>query len=85
MSKLMYLGPSKPYGLPIRKNAILAGPPEAVFPQSAEVFREHPLLRKLFVPVESIPQAKGQLAIEGSTLATIYKTVSSESREAANV
>ena len=47
----MYLGPSRPFGLPLMRNAILRGKPEEVFPVLADLFEEHPELRTLFVPV----------------------------------
>lgn len=46
----MYLGPSRPFGLPLMRNAILRGKPEKIFPVLEDLFGEHPELRTLFVP-----------------------------------
>lgn len=77
--KLMYLGPARPFGLPLNGRAVLAGEPEQVFPETADAFAQHPSLRKLFVPIADIPKAKAQLALEGSALATTYKNIKSAS------
>lgn len=77
--KLMYLGPARPFGLPLNSRAVLAGDPEQVFPETANAFAQHPSLRKLFVPIADIPKAKAQLALEGSGLFTVYKNIKAAS------
>lgn len=65
----VYVGPSRPYGLPVSRNAVLAGEPEAVFPQLARLFNEHQSLRRLFVPVADLSAARAALGAPGSLLA----------------
>lgn len=77
--KLMYLGPARPFDLPINTRAVLAGKPEEVFPDIAPRFEQYPSFRKLFVPIAEIPKAKAQLALEGSALFTTYKTIKAAS------
>lgn len=48
----LYLGPDRPFNLPIRKKTLFADDPEKVFPNLGEIFREHKNFRRLFVPVE---------------------------------
>lgn len=79
MSKLMYLGPSRPFGLPLNTRAVLAGKPEEVFPEIKPYLLEHPGLAKLFVPLPDIPRARAQLGLEGSALSTLYKNIKAAS------
>ena len=79
MNKVMYLGPARPFELPINTRAVLAGKPEEIFPDLAPRFAEYPTFHKLFVPINEVPLAKAQLAREGTTLAVIYKTVKTAS------
>ena len=79
--KLMYLGPARPFDLPINTRAVLAGNPEQIIPGIREKFEQYPNFRKLFVPIMEIPKAKAQLALEGSGLATVYKTIKTASDE----
>lgn len=77
----VYLGPSRPFGLPIMKNAILAGEPEVVFPQGAAIFEKHKNLRRLFVPVKELAIARAALANAGSALSLAAAQVKKESDE----
>ena len=65
----VYIGPNRPFELPIMRNAILAGAPEAVFPQLTPLLEEHKSFRKLFVPVSGLAQARASLNQPGSALA----------------
>lgn len=73
--KVMYLGPNRPFDLPLATRAVLNGAPEQVFPQAEPFLAAHPDLRKLFIPILSIPAAKAQLALEGSPLYTAYHNI----------
>lgn len=88
MDKLMYLGPNRPFDLPLASRAVFAWPPEQVIPGLAQKFGAYPALRKLFVPIADVPAAKAQLALQGSALATIYNKIKSASdawrKESAN-
>lgn len=77
--KLMYLGPARPFDLPINTRAVLAGTPEQTIPGIAQKFEQYPSFRKLFVPIPEVPKAKAQLAIEGSSLFTVYKNIKAAS------
>ena len=77
--KLMYLGPARPFDLPITTRAVLAGTPEQIVPGIARHFQDHPAFRKLFVPISEIPRAKAQLGLEGSSLSIIYKNIKAAS------
>lgn len=73
--KLMYLGPMRPFDLPLTTRAVLCGEPEEVYPELAQRLSELPSLRKLFVPIADIPKAKAALAMDGSPLNAAYKNV----------
>lgn len=77
----VYVGPSRPFGLPLMKNAILAGEPEAVFPQGANIFEKHKNLRRLFVPVKELAVAQAALKNSGSALSLAAAQVKRESDE----
>ena len=77
--KLMYLGPARPFDLPINTRAVLAGTPEQTIPGIAQKFEQYPSFRRLFVPISEIPKAKAQLALEGSSLFTVYKNIQAAS------
>lgn len=79
MEKMMYLGPNRPFNLPIPARAVLAGTPDQVFPGIAQRMASHPELRLLFVPIRDVPKAKAQLALPGSRLSTIYNKIKSAS------
>ena len=50
-TQYMYLGPNRPFGLPLVTRAIFRGDPEKTFPQLSALFEQHKELRTLFVPV----------------------------------
>ncbi len=77
--KLMYLGPARPFDLPVNTRAVLAGTPEQTIPGIREKFEQYPSFRRLFVPISEIPKAKAQLALEGSGLFTVYKNIKAAS------
>ena len=66
--KVMYVGPSRPFGLPLMRNAILAGEPEDVFPELTPLFSEHKQFKKLFVPIPKLSQALAAMRQPGSAL-----------------
>lgn len=69
MNKYVYLGPARPFGLPLMPNAILAGKAEDVFPEAQPFFGEHKSFRRLFVPVAELASARAAMATPGSPLA----------------
>lgn len=72
----MYLGPSRPFGLPLMRNAILRGKPEEVFPVLADFFEEHPELRTLFVPVDGeLATSRMLLTMRGTVMYQAYVAV----------
>ena len=75
----VYVGPDRPFGLPLRTNAILRGEP---LPQLEAVLAGHPDMRKLFVPVEALAETRLQLRKEGSGMQRLFKTISEASRKA---
>lgn len=77
-----YIGPARPFGVPIMPNAILRGEPCAVIPALEKPMQEHPALRRLFVPVADLAQARRQLARPGSGLAIIHRDISTASAKA---
>lgn len=79
----IYLGPSRPFGLPLMRNAILRGKPEEVFPVLADLFEEHPELRTLFVPVDGdLATARMLLTMQGTALHNAYAAIKSASAKA---
>lgn len=64
----VYVGPARPFGLPIRHNAILADSPQIVFPQLSSLFGQHRNLHRLFVPVNRLAEARAALKQPGSPL-----------------
>lgn len=66
--KVMYVGPSRPFGLPLMRNAILAGEPEKIFPALTPFFAEHAPFKKLFVPVPSLAHSLAAMRQPGSAL-----------------
>lgn len=77
-----YVGPARPFGVPLMPNAILRGEPTAVIPALAEPMQEHPVLRRLFVPVAGLAQARQELAKPGSGLSIIYRDIQTASAKA---
>ena len=64
-SKYVYVGPDRPFGLPLMRNAVLAGEPETIFPA---LFAEHKVFRHLFAPVAELARARLALSTPGSPL-----------------
>ena len=75
----VYVGPDRPFGLPLRTNAILRGEP---LPQLEAVIAAHPDMRKLFVPVEALAETRLQLRKEGSGMQRLFSEISEASRKA---
>lgn len=75
----VYVGPDRPFGLPLRTSAVLRGEP---FPQLAAVIEANPDLKKLFVPVEELAETRCQLRKEGSGMHRLFKTINEASRKA---
>lgn len=64
--KWIYVGPSRPFDLPLMRNAILADEPEKIFPALTPFFAKHALFKKLFVPVPSLAQTLAAMRQPGS-------------------
>ena len=67
-SKYVYVGPDRPFGLPLMRNAVLAGGPETIFPALSPLFAEHKVFRHLFAPVAELARARLALSTPGSPL-----------------
>lgn len=66
-TKYVYVGPDRPFGLPLTRNTVLAGEPESVLPALKPFFADHPQFRRLFfVPVAELAQARQALATPGT-------------------
>ena len=68
----VYVGPDRPFGLPLRTSAVLL----------AAVIEANPDLKKLFVPVEELAETRCQLRKEGSGMQRLFKTINEASRKA---
>ena len=77
----LYIGPSKPFGLPLMQGAILRGEPARVFPQLAGHLEAHPDMARLFVTVAELPEARRQVKENGSVLHRAYEHVKKASDE----
>ena len=67
-ANLMYLGPTI-IGV-IRHSTIFKG---GALPEKAkECVKQFPMMKKLFIPIEELPQAVKELSKEQSALGTIY-------------
>ena len=75
----VYVGPDRPFGLPLRTSAVLRGEP---LPQLAAVIEANPDLKKLFVPVEELAETRCQLRKEGSGMQRLFKIINEASRKA---
>ena len=75
----VYVGPDRPFSLPLRTNAILRGEP---LPQLEAVLAGHPDMRKLFVPVEALAETRLQLRKEGSVMQRLFNDINEASRKA---
>lgn len=77
--KYVYMGPGKPFGLPIRHRAILAGEPAEVFPDLAQLFERHRNFQRLFVPMENLASAMLAVKKPGSALSIYSNEISAAS------
>lgn len=77
-----YVGPARPFGVPLMPHAILRGEPVTVFPALEKPMQEHPALRRLFVPVADLARARQELARQGSGLCIIYRDIQTASAKA---
>lgn len=75
----VYIGPDRPFGLPLRRNALLLGDALAPF---GGTLAAHPELRELFVPVEKLAEARGLLREKGSRLHGLFATINEAGRKA---
>lgn len=73
--KTVYIGPARPFGLPLMPNAILAGTPDRIFPQIREHFERHPNFRKLFVPVAALASGRAAIKTPGTGLSIIAREI----------
>lgn len=80
---VVYIGPDRPFGLPIMRNTVLADEPEKVFPTLGETFKKHPKLEKLFVPASQLAQALVNVKKNGSPLNIFAKQVEAASKKTA--
>ena len=72
----MYLGPARPYGLPLMSRAVLLD--VRGVPGLAAARQEHPLLDRLFVPLSGIMAARRAIEEKGSALQRAYQGVLAE-------
>lgn len=81
MSKptLMYIGPDRPFGLPLRHNTLLRGAPEEAFPALGGLLTEHEELRTLFVPVSELATARMLLTMPGTATHRAHAAVTAAS------
>lgn len=76
---MVYIGPARPFGVPLMPHAILRGEPVTVFPALEKPMQDHPALARLFVPVADLARARQELANAGSGLAITYRNIQTAS------
>ena len=79
----VYLGPNRPFDLPLKSGAILGDDPEKVFPGIEEDFEKQPFFRRLFIPVnppQGLVEARRQLKDPKSPLSYFYNEIQAASR-----
>ncbi len=76
MNRTVYIGPPRPYGLPLMNRAVLM--PGAHIAGLDKAREEHPSLNRLFVPIERLAVARAALAEQGSALQRAYAAVQQE-------
>ena len=76
MNRRIYIGPSRPYGLPLMNAAILL--PGAPVPGLDKAREKHPQLAQLFVPIENLAIARRQVMQNGSPLHRAFEAVQQE-------
>lgn len=81
-TQYMYLGPNRPFGLPLVTRAIFRGDPEKTFPQLSALFARHKELRSLFVPVADLATSRMLLATPGTALRKAYAAIKAASAKA---
>lgn len=81
-TQYMYLGPNRPFGLPLVTRAIFRGDPEKTFPQLSALFEQHKELRSLFVPVAELATSRMLLTMQGTALHNAYAAIKSASAKA---
>jgi len=79
MTQRMYIGPSRPYGLPLMQNAIILDVRGVAGLKDALI--QHPELDQLLVPITELAQSKNAIKEKGSVLYEAYKIIQKE-REA---
>lgn len=79
VTQCMYLGPDRPFGLPLMGNAILCGPPQVVLPPLEAAFKNYPEFDQLFVPVAGLAAARQQIRENGSASHQAYQTIKAAS------
>lgn len=77
MNRTIYIGPARPYGLPLMNRAILL--PGATIPGLDKAREAHPQLQRLFVPIENLAASRKMLEENGSPLQRAYADVLHES------
>ena len=78
-TQYMYLGPNRPFGLPLVTRAIFRGDPEKTFPQLSALFEQHKELRPLFVPVAELATSRMLLTMHNAYAA--IKSASAKARK----
>ena len=71
----VYLGPSRPFGLPLVTRALCRGSPEKTLPQLSSLFVQHKDLRSLFVPVPELATSRMLLNTPGTALHKAYAAI----------
>ena len=72
----MYLGPSRPYGLPLMCHAVILDTAGVAGLDAA--MKEHPELDKMMVDITKIPEAQAKIADKGSALNRAYEKIKAE-------
>lgn len=79
VTQCVYLGPDRPFGLPLMSNAILRDAPVIVIPPLEDAFKSYPELEQMFVPVSGIASARQQIKENGSVLHQAFQTIKAAS------
>lgn len=82
MTIYMYLGPSRPFGLPLTSTMLLRGEPEKVIPALADKLAEYKNFRRLFVPASNVAIARQALKTPGTAIALAYAEIAALARAA---
>lgn len=76
ITRTVYVGPARPYGLALTNRAVLMD--GAIVPNLDDAKKAHPVLAKLFVPLEKLAIARAALLRAGDPLRVAYDTVQKE-------